>query len=242
MLPLCLSRRFAGPFLLAVAAGLLPVSGVAEEATFDFYISGIRAGEMTLDIETGDGGYRAASRIDAAGVVGLLVSFYYDGKATGRLNGDGKIVPQRFIANSRSPRAERHTEIDWEKGTPTRVSVEPPRKSAPDPAQQGGTLDPISAGVAILRDAAPDAVCDASVDVFDGSRRSRLTLAKPVARDDALVCAGTYSRIEGEAHSLSSQREYGFEVVFRRNGSGIAQLERIEARTNFGLAVVERRG
>jgi len=221
---------------------LLPVGGAAEEATFDFYISGIRAGEMTLDIETGDGGYKAASRIEAAGLVGMLVSFYYDGKATGRLNGDGKVVPQRFIANSKSPRAERHTEIDWENGTPTRVSVEPPRKTAPDPAQQGGTLDPISAGVAILRDAAPDEICDASIDVFDGSRRSRLTLSKPVARDNAFICAGSYSRIEGEAHTLSSQREYGFEVVFRRNGSGVAQLERIETRTNFGLAVVERRG
>ena len=236
-----LSRALSGT-ALAAAVALAPLGAAAEEATFDFYISGIRAGEMTLDIETRDGDYAAASRIDAAGVVGLLVSFYYDGMAEGRLGGDGKVVPRRFVANSKSPRAERHTEIDWKDGTPSRVSVEPPRKSGPDPAYQGGTLDPISAGVAILRDAAPEAVCDTSVDVFDGSRRSRLTLAKPVAEGDALVCAGTYSRLEGEAHTLSSQREYGFEIVFRRNASGVAQLERIETKTNFGLAVVERRG
>lgn len=241
MLAQRLSRMFAGP-ILAIAATMLPLRAASAEATFDFYISGIRAGELMLDITTGEGSYTAASRIDAAGVIGLLVSFYFDGEASGRLNGDGSVVPRRYVANSKSPRAERHTEIDWENGTPSRVSVEPPRKSAPDPTQQGGTLDPISAGVAILRDAAPEKVCDASVDVFDGSRRSRLTLSKAVEKDNALICAGTYSRIEGEAHTLSSQREYGFEVVFRRNGSGEAQLQRIETRTNFGLAVVERRG
>ena len=131
--------------------------------------------------------------------------------------------------------------MDWKDGVPVSVSVIPPRKTAPDPALQGGTLDPVSAGLALLGDAAADEVCDASVDVFDGSRRSRLSLGAPVVKDGAVTCKGAYSRIEGEAHSMSDQREYPFEVTFREGGDGLARLERVETRTQFGKAVLERR-
>ncbi len=123
-----------------------------------------------------------------------------------------------------------------------RVSVQPPRKHAPDPARVVGALDPVSAGFALLRDNAPENICDVSVDVFDGSRRSRLTVGKPVAAQGGFVCEGTYARLEGEAHSLSSQSEYPFTLTFAPTGDGQVRIERIETRTRFGPAVISRRG
>ncbi len=122
------------------------------------------------------------------------------------------------------------------------VSVVPPRSSAPDPETQRGTLDPVSAGFRLLRDAPADEICDTTVDIFDGSRRSRLKLAPPAEKNGDLICAGTYARIEGEAHSASKQREFPFQMTFRTDDAGIARLQRIETRTQFGKAVVERRG
>ena len=84
--------------------------------------------------------------------------------------------------------------------------------------------------------------CDTTVDVFDGSRRSRLRLAKPAPDGEALVCAGTFARIEGEAHSMADLREFPFRLVFVPNGGGLYQLDRIEAPTNFGQAVLSRQG
>ena len=226
----------------ALACAVLGATGAAkaQDAVFDFYLSGIKAGEMTMSARSTPEGYSARSSIRAAGAVGLVANFFFDGEASGRIVG-GKVSPVRYEANSKSPRAERRTVMDWKDGVPVNVSVVPPRGSAPDPATQGGTLDPVSAGLALLGDAVPGSVCDASVDVFDGSRRSRLSLGAPMARDGALVCTGAYSRIEGEAQSMSSQREFPFEVTFREGGDGVARLERVETRTQFGKAVLERR-
>ena len=226
----------------ALACAVLGATGAAkaQDAVFDFYISGLKAGEMTMSARNTSEGYTARSSIRAAGAVGLVANFFFDGEASGRIVG-GKVSPVRYEANSKSPRAERRTVMDWKDGVPVYVSVVPPRGSAPDPATQGGTLDPVSAGLALLGDAAAGSVCDASVDVFDGSRRSRFSLGAPVAKDGAVVCAGAYSRIEGEAQSMSSQREFPFEVTFREGGDGVARLERVETRTQFGKAVLERR-
>jgi hypothetical protein len=84
-------------------------------------------------------------------------------------------------------------------------------------------------------------ICNATVDVFDGSRRSRLRLAAPVESGGLLTCAGAFSQIEGEAHSAGQLDEFPFEVSFRANGDGIAQIERSEAPTRYGQAVLSRR-
>jgi hypothetical protein len=223
---------------LALAAGSPAAAG---ETSFDFYVAGIRVGALTLATEQSGGRYSAAGRIDTAGVAGLL-NFFFDGQAAGSLGRDGTVVPVRYAANSKSLRAARRTEIDWQNGVPVRVSVEPPRSTAPDPAAQGGTLDPVSASFRLLRDAPADAICDTTLDVFDGSRRSRLRLTPPRQAEGGLVCDGTYARLQGEGHTLSSRREFPFRIVFRRNGEGTAQLQRIEAPTSFGNAVIERRG
>ena len=59
-------------------------------------------------------------------------------------------------------------------------------------------------------------------------------------KDGRLVCDGTFSRIEGEAHSMAERPEFPFSLVFVPNGHGIARLQQIEAPTNFGQAVIAR--
>lgn len=230
--------------LSAACAGALAAAapGLAGSTVYDLTLQGVRLGEITIDAEQAGGSYRAASRIVSTGVVGALTDYGFQGEASGRLGADGGVMPAWFRATSISPRAKRRTEIDWQGATPVRVSVEPPRKREPDPARMAGALDPVSAGFALLRDNAPDSVCNTRVDVYDGSRRSRLTLGAPVAGEGTLSCTGTYARLEGEPHSLSSQAEYPFRLVFRARGDGLMQLDRIETETRFGRAVVARRG
>lgn len=236
------------PLLLLplLAAALLtvatPLRAQTYDATFDFFLSGIRAGELEFTGQSSGGRYTATSTVRSAGLVGAFADFFFNGTSTGSLTGGGKVVPERFVARSKSPRAERDTRIDWQGGTPVSVSVEPPRTSAPDPATQAGTLDPVSAGFALFRDSPAGEICNTRVDVFDGSRRSRLELGAPKpGADGEISCAGRYARVEGEAHSMSSKQDHGFMLVFRANGDGIARLERIEAPTGFGTAVAERR-
>jgi hypothetical protein len=228
--------------MLALALILAAGPAAAERAEFDFYVAGIRVGALKFDSKNSGGTYSAASRIETAGVVGAFVNFFFDGTSTGSVSGDGTVVPSTYMADSKSQRGPKRTEITWKGGVPVKVSVVPQRKSPPDPAQQGGTLDPISAGIALLFDRKADDVCNTTVDVYDGSRRSRLALGAPEAGSGEIACGGTFARLEGEASSLASAREFPFRLVFHTNGDGTAALQRIETSTDFGKAVLERRG
>ena len=228
---------------LIVVLGLALAAAVparAEQADFDFSIRGIRVGSMRMEAVQDGNRYTARSRIDTAGIVGIFTDFFFDGTAKGTVASGGTLVPARFDATSKSPRAVRTTAIDWKGGVPVTVSVDPPRTTAPDPAKQGGTLDPVSAGFRLLRTVPVAEVCDTTVRVFDGSRLSQLQLAKPVASGDTLTCEGAFARVEGEAHSMTDMRTFPFQLVFGRDG-GNAVLQRIEAPTNYGKAVLTRR-
>ncbi len=226
-----------------VALGLVLAMALparAEEAAFDFSVAGFRVGKLVMEGDQKGDRYDARSRVDAAGLVGMFLSFYFDGRSTGAVEGT-QVVPARYDATSKSLRALRKTAIEWKGGTPVKVSVEPPRSTAPDPAKQGGTLDPVSAGFRLLRTMPAAEVCDTTIRVFDGSRLSQIELAKPVASGDTLTCTGNFARIEGEAQTLTSLRRFPFSLVFRREG-GNAVLQRVEAPTNYGKAVLTRRG
>ena len=64
--------------------------------------------------------------------------------------------------------------------------------------------------------------------------------AEPKEDGERLVCAGSYARLKGEASSMVGAREFPFSITFLRTGGGMATLERIEAPTNFGQAVIAR--
>jgi hypothetical protein len=235
------ARRMLARCLLCfgIVAILSATEARAGAASYNFYLAGIRLGSLEIGSERVDNRYSAIGRFETAGLLGLL-DFFFDGQATGTIAPDGTVVPSRFVAASNSPRAFRHTRIDWRDGTPTLVSVEPPRSTSPDPAEQTGTLDPVSAGFRLLSDAPEELICNTTVVVFDGSRRTRLTLAPAVEDGSLLSCAGRYARLEGEAESLADLREFTFHVDFRRSANGIASVQRIEVPTKFGNATIDR--
>jgi hypothetical protein len=235
-MPVPRPTRTAALGLLAALA--LPAA--AQPASFDFTIAGFKVGQVVMDSRNEGDRYAAAARVDTAGVVSVLADFYFDGQAQGTVGRDGRVVPHLFTAKSRSPRAERTTRVEWQGGTPVSVSVVPPRDGAPEPSTQGGTVDPVSASFRLLSDAPADQVCNTTIDIFDGSRRSRLRIGAAQAAGEMLVCQGAYARIEGESHSLADLREFPFTLSFSRDGE-MARLQRIEAPTNFGKAVLSRR-
>lgn len=229
------------PLVLALGLASYATDAWPGEASFDIFLAGIRVGALTLGSEQSGRDYTASGRLTTAGIAGLF-NYFFDGEASGSVGRDGTVVPSRFAAISKSPRAFRRTLIEWRDGIPTMATVEPPRATAPAPSEQAGSLDPVSAAYRVLRDAPADAICNATVDIYDGSRRTRMTLSPPMAIPDGLFCAGTYSRLEGEAESIADLSEFSFRVVFRQGRDGLAKLQSIEAPTNFGKAKIERRG
>lgn len=235
-----LSASIAAVGLLAAGAATPAQSGLAR--TYDLTLAGVFLGTISLRAEQEGDAYEAFGVVTPSALVGALTRYAFDGRAVGRIDADGRVTPVSFTADSTSPRATRRTEIEWRDGAPVRVSVEPPRRRQADLANVVGALDPVSAGFALLRDAAPEQICASEVEVFDGSRRSRLVLREPVEAAGGFTCEGLYARIEGEENTLAVDDETPFTVTFLPNGEGEVRLERIETRTRFGLAVISRRG
>lgn len=233
-------RTAACAALLALPLGLTGARAWSQTATYDFYVTGIKVGTMAFSTQEGARDYSAAARINASGIVAAVLDFTFDGASRGVL-AEGAPVPTLFEAVSNSPKGERTTRIDWKNGVPTKVTIAPPRENEPAPGEQAGTLDPVSAGFALLRDGPAERMCATSVDVFDGSRRSRLKLGARQPAQGGFTCSGTYARIKGEPHSLSSQTEFPFTLTFSQDANGMARAQRIQTSTSFGRATLERR-
>lgn len=212
-----------------------------QAANYDFYVSGIKVGTMSFATEESARDYSARAKINASGIVAALLRFAFDGTARGGIAKSGKPVPALFQSASDSPQGKRTTRIDWKNGVPTKVTLEPPRDGEPNPADQAGTLDPVSAGFALLRDQPSEGLCATSVDIFDGARRSRLKLGPKQPARGGFTCSGTYARVKGEPHSLSAQREFPFTLTFTEGADGTARAQRIQTSTSFGTATLERR-
>lgn len=223
-------------------AGLLPLAASAQsfDGEFEFRVTGIPVGTLVTRGGRNGSGYEIRAVVKPNRLVGAITKYAFDGSASGNMSGSGKTIPVTYAASSTSPRAARETRIIWENGVPVEASVVPPRSSSPHPSTQAGTLDPVSAGFALLRDAPLDQLCETSIDIFDGSRRNRIALGTPRQENGEIVCAGEYKRLEGEENTFSVKGEYSFRVVFRPLGNGNARFQRLESRTSFGNAVLER--
>ena len=211
-------------------------------------IAGIRVGAMTLErraVGRRLHAPRAASTPPGSSACSPTSSS--TARSTGqrrarRHGGAGRLT----APTSKSPRAPAHTEIDWKGGAPVEVSVEPPRKHArPTRRSRAARSTRSRPGFAAApRPRRPTSVCDTT--------RRRLRRLAPVAAEarrrrgaggDGIVCAGTYARIEGEAHSMAEPARVpvpaGLRAERRRRSAGSSGSRR---RPTSATAVLERRG
>ncbi len=220
------------PAITALAL-VAATAAVAAPARYSLTLAGFSIGTLVVDRAIAGPTYDAKARFETTGLAGIL-DYSFDGQSQGRIAGPA-LTPDRFTATSRSPRALRHTRIDWENGAPAYVAVDPPRADTVDPGSAAGSLDPVSALIRLFGD---NGACDTAFEVFDGSRRVRLTLGKPRETDGRITCDGDYLRLGGEPLTPIDPPECPFELVYRQGANGRASLETIRIPTRFGQAVI----
>ena len=186
------------------------------EASFDFTIAGIRVGTHVARRRAAGDGYAAASASTPPGVIGIFADFYFDGRPpAGSRRRHRRAAPLspptlEVAAGARAhPDRVEGRHAGQGLGRAAARAARPTRRSRAARSTRSRRASGCCA-------TAPRRVCDTSVDVFDGSRRSRLALGRPVPAATAIVCAGTYARIEGEAHSMADPREFPFRAGLPR--------------------------
>lgn len=213
----------------------------ASAATYDLYFGGLPAGQAQIALVRGDDGYRATATGKTSGFIAAIVG----GRFTATAEGQDAARPRRFDAEGSFAGDGLKLSILFGPETVEKVTADPPytpKTYQIDPTEQAGVTDPLTAIALLLRERADGGLCDVSQDVFDGRRRFRVSLGAPEATEDGSQrCQAVIERVAGFKDKDLRKPPIRFGAFFTRDAGGEAQLSKIVAPTDYGVATAVRR-
>jgi len=226
------------------ASGQGAANGETQQV-YELSVAGLRVATVGLSVNEQGLRYAARGVLRGSGIIGSFVNLAFDGTARGFAQSNGQLVPEQYEATRGKGDKQRAVSMRYVQGTPQSVTLTPPRKRKRpydiDPTAQRGTLDPVSAAVALLPDRPAGRACGRVIEIFDGTRRSRITIGALRELDGKIRCAGVYERVSGYSpRSMREQTRFNFMLNYRRV-DGMMQVMRIEMETTLGRAVARRR-
>lgn len=233
--------------LAGMIASAPATAQTSETGNFDVLLGGVRAAVVSYAANTRGDQYAVTGKLATTGLLGAVVRASYEATARGRQTGPGQYRPSSFTEIRDSSREVSRAEMRFDSGRPSVKTYVPPRdadRHAVDPATQSGTVDPMTVIFATLRNQPRERVCDLALQVFDGKRRSEVTLINPSAETAAgeITCQGRYRRIAGwSPEKLAEKSRFGFEMTYDRQADGTYRVTRVTTDTTFGRAVLQRR-
>ena len=211
------------------------------DTIYDFYLGGIKAGEVSINTRVKGKKYRAKSVMKTAGIVGMLYKASFEAQTNGVVTKKG-YRPKRFVADGRMSSKQQRVDMRFAKNAPRKVKAVPafdPRPWQIDPRKQTGTVDPITATISSLAPMQKDQICNRSVQIFDGRKRFAVDLGKPVAEGDRIKCPAVFRRIAGyKPKMLKKRAEFPFNIWYEERSDGLAHVVRAAGDSVFGLAVI----
>lgn len=215
-----------------------------DKIIFDVSLQGIPAGRLSIEGKIAGTGYAASGVMETTGLAGALKKIRYAGSVSGAYAG-ARFTPQVFQISSRRGDEASSQSIRYKAGTPASVSREPPRApraSDVNPAKQGGTIDPLTALYAVLRDVAPEEACTLKVTMYDGSKRSQVALSTPQAKGEKIICTGEYRRLAGFTEKeMAHKSRFPFTLTYAPTEAGRLRVVEISTDTILGKGRLKRR-
>lgn len=237
-------RSLCGGSLALALVGLAAPGALAEQARFSFVLRGITAGSLDWSGSGSPGGaYAVSGVLKTSGLAAMVKRVRYSATAKGTLTDEGVYVAGSYSEDADTGKRQSQSVMGWQKGVPTIQSYIPerqPRAYDVDPATQKGTVDPLTAMFATLRDVAPGEECRANLDLFDGRRASKLVLGSPQKTGDTVVCAGEYRRVAGfSPEDMAERTRFPFTLTYAPAGDRMRVVE-VAADTLYGKARLVR--
>lgn len=232
-------------FGATVALGAPAQADQTDRIVFDVVLKGISAGRLTINGKITGSQYGANGTMETTGLAGMLKKIRYDATVSGGFAA-GRFTPQHFEQTARRGDARSAQTIVYKGGVPVSVSREPPRTPRPtdvDPAKQAGTMDPLTALYAVLRDVDKADACKLSVTMYDGTKRSQVALNPAKTQGEQVICAGEYRRLQGFSEKdMAEKSRFPFTLTYAPTPDG-ARLQVIEISTDtiLGKAHMNRR-
>lgn len=189
------------------------------DLTYDVYLGGLHIFTFDVDMTLRPDRYRVTAEGGTRGAIGWLYKWDMKLAADG-LDRNGRIEPDRYVAESDWQRNQRTVQLGFTEGGRYELRQDPPPEPDPDIAGglpetlPAGTLDPLSFALAAGRALQESGRCDQTVPVFDGRRRFDLTVKQV---EETTLPPNSYSIYQGPAVrcSFSMKRISGFRKSWR---------------------------
>lgn len=234
----------ATALIVALTTPAVRAQGAEQSHAFDITLRGIRAAGLSFAGAEDGGSYSVTGKLESSGVVQVVRRVSYDAQVSGRVKG-GRYTPSSYSEATDTGRRQSAAVIDYKAGVPQVISHTParaPRDSDLDPMTQGGTVDPLTAIYAALRDVTAEEACTASLQIFDGRRRTEVVLSDPQPAGTGLTCSGLYRRIAGfSPEDMAERTRFPFTLTYEPLPDGRLRVMQVETDTVFGRAVMKRR-
>ncbi len=234
----------AATLSISATSALLAAGPSKDEGTYRIRIGGVKAGVLAFKANDNGSNYAVTGVVKSTGLIGSLVKVRYEATSRGRSSG-AVLVPTRYEDVANTGRRTQSSEMDYRNGVPQVRKSDPPRNPMPfdvDPSTQKGTIDPLSAIYSLLRNVDAADACTLNVYMFDGRRRSQVSLDTPTKDGDAIICKGEYRRLKGFSDKEMAERQrFAFELTYQPIADGRFQVQRIELDTLYGKAILDRR-
>lgn len=230
--------------LIALAAPAAVQAQTRSEGTFDLVLRGLTAGQLTFSGVENGRSYAVRGVLKSGGLVAMIRKVRYDAEVEGTVAGP-RLSPARYREDADTGKRQSTSVMRWVRGVPQVESATPvrtPRPNDVDPATQKGTVDPLTALYATLRDVPAAEVCTTNVIMFDGRRRSELRLSAPVMQGERVTCSGEYRRIAGFSDKEMAEKvRFPFTLTYAPAGEGRMRVVEVAMDTLYGKATLKRR-
>ncbi|MEM9851057.1 MAG: DUF3108 domain-containing protein [Pseudomonadota bacterium] len=226
-----------------MGASALPLAA-QDRGVYDIFLGNVPVGIFAYSGVEGQGRYSLAGQLRTTGLVGALTNVRYDAKTQGRVRA-GRFVPQSYEERAIIGDRDTNLSITYDNGVPNPPVFTPPRVSdrpVVDPSRQGDALDLLTALYALFRDTPGERLCRFRSFIYDGARRTSISLRPLRQSAEEAVCAAEYRRISGFTVGELRQREtFDFRLVYAPNSDGTWRVARADVESVYGVVSLERR-
>lgn len=244
IIPRLARKPLAAALFLAALAAPASAEGQKQTAIFDISIRGIPAAKLSYGAAIDAKSYAVQGYLKSSGILAFVRKVRYDASVSGSLR-KGTFTPARYSEKADTGKRQSESLMAYRGGVPQVKVYNPPRAAVAgdiDPATQGGTVDPLTALFAVLRDVKPSEACNLKLFLFDGRRRSQVVLGAPSEQDGAIHCAGEYRRLEGfSAKEMAEKVHFPFELTYGPAAEGLVHVTEISMDTLYGKGRMIRR-
>ncbi|SDL22192.1 DUF3108 domain-containing protein [Aliiruegeria lutimaris] len=219
-------------------------AAAAEEGRFAVSIAGFGAGTISFQGSEANGRYEASGQVASKGLASRLYPAQISVAVRGGVSGN-RYAPAHYKETAIRKGKTKHATFRYANATPE-VTKNPPDKNRKsyhaEAKDQKGTVDPMTAAFAILRDRPADLACNLDISPFDGRERTRIRMRGGTRKGDQLTCPGTYSRIDGFSdREMAEKVHWPFSVVYTVLPDGTHRVTEVVVPTTLGKVRMQRR-